>query len=77
MTGSHGDKLLEVSSLERGTSIGQAQVILKALTDWNLKNLVKGMHFDTCNINTGTISLKFHYLFFSTLVQLFLSNYYK
>ena len=53
VTGQHGDKLLDIHEIKGATGGGQASAVLKSLENWNIKNYVKGMCFDTTPSNTG------------------------
>lgn len=49
------DKLLGVPKLENGTGRIIADAVFAAITDWNIKERIQGMCFDTTASNTGNI----------------------
>lgn len=53
VTGGGVEKLLGVPKIDRGTGEQQADACMKALKDWKLKELVRGLVFDTTSSNTG------------------------
>jgi hypothetical protein len=50
-----GVQLLGVPSLPNGTGTAQAQAVIEALDNWNLRHLVRAFCFDTTSANTGRI----------------------
>ena len=50
------EKLLAVPMIPRGTGKAQAEVCLKTLDEWGLKNQLRGLVFDTTASNTGLVS---------------------
>lgn len=53
VTGNGIEKLLAVPKIGRGTGEEQAAACLKVLDDWNIKEQVQGLVFDTTSSNTG------------------------
>ena len=53
LTGNGQSQLLAVPKLPLGTREAQAKAIFSILKDWNLKEKVQGMYFDTTSSNTG------------------------
>lgn len=53
VTGLNSEQLLGVSKMEEGTAIKQATAIVETLDEWNLKDRINGMCFDTAAVNTG------------------------
>lgn len=53
VTGLNLEHLLGVLKIDEGTAIKQATAIVETLGEWNLKDRIKGMCFDTAAENTG------------------------
>lgn len=53
VTGLNTEQLLGVPKIDEGTAIKQATAIVETLDEWNLKDRIKGMCFDTAAVNTG------------------------
>jgi len=53
VTGTEIEHLLGVPKLASGTGQAQADIVITCLDDWNLREKVKGLCFDTTSSNTG------------------------
>ena len=53
VTGGGIEQLLAVPKIGRGTGQEQCDACLRALEDWHLKPMVRGLVFDTTASNTG------------------------
>jgi hypothetical protein len=53
VSGLNVSKLLGVPKLPAGTGAAMANAVVACLDDWQIKNQVKGMSFDTTSSNTG------------------------
>ena len=53
VTGNGVSQLLKVAKLSNGTGLQQAKAVVEALDDWDLKQKVVAMSFDTTSSNTG------------------------
>ena len=53
VTGNGVLQLLKVAKLPNGTGLQQAKAVVEALDDWDLKQKVVAMSFDTTSSNTG------------------------
>ena len=51
--GKNTEKLLGVPKLTKGTGAAMAEATVSALKDWNLKEKIVGMCFETTSSNTG------------------------
>lgn len=53
VTGLNTEHLLGAPKLDEGTAIKQATAVVEALDEWNLKDRIRGMCFDTASVNSG------------------------
>lgn len=53
ISGVSTQQLLGVPKLERGTGLNQAIAVKDTINEWNIKDRIKAMCFDTCATNTG------------------------
>ena len=45
-----------VPKLASGTGLAQADAVITCVDDWNLREMVKGLCFDTTSSNTGRLN---------------------
>lgn len=53
VTGLNTEQLLGVPKIDEGTAIKQATAVVETLDEWNLKDRIRGICFDTAAVNTG------------------------
>lgn len=66
------EQILEVPKLSDSGATGQSEVIFKLLEDWNLRDGIGALCFDTTSVNTGTLFFNLTFSCLSILCNKFL-----